>query len=252
LSHSKPFGAEFAPDVAIEVRLSSGAALLAEAPEVRPLQGIQLMTPSLPVDHLIWGGPDLEAEIDRFERLTGVRAALGGQHPGEGTRNALLRLGPASYLELMAPDPAQPAPPRPRWLGLDAVTEARLLTWAAQATELERRAADARAAGVHLGEVRAGRREGSGGQVLSWRLTYPDVRLGDGLVPFLIDWGGNPHPALTAPAGLELVDLHGEHPQPSAVAAMLEALGLALRIVRGPRAMLVATLETPRGLVVLR
>lgn len=209
------------------------------------------MTPSLPVDHLIWGGPDLEVEIDRFERLTGVRAALGGQHPGEGTRNALLRLGPTSYLELMAPDPAQPAPPRPRWLGLDVVTEPRLLTWAARATELERRVVDAQAAGVHLGEVRAGRREASGGRVLSWRLTYPDVGVGDGLVPFLIDWGDSPHPALTAPAGLELVDLHGEHPQPGAVVAMLEALGVGLRVVKGPRVTLVATLDTPRGRVVL-
>src|SRR5690242_12436291 len=142
-----------------------------------------------PVDHLIWGGPNLEAEIDRLDRLTGVRAALGGQHPGEGTRNALLRLGPASYLELIAPDPAQPAPPRPRWLGLDTLTGPRLITWAARATELERRRREALAAGIRLGEVRAGRRETTDGRVLSWRLTYPDVGLGDGLVPFLIDWG---------------------------------------------------------------
>ena len=60
-------------------------------------------TPTLPVDHLVWGGQDLEAEIARLERLTGVRAAAGGQHRGEGTWNALLRLGPASYLELIAP-----------------------------------------------------------------------------------------------------------------------------------------------------
>jgi len=210
------------------------------------------VTPDLPVDHLIWGGVNLEAEIDRLERLTGVRAALGGQHPGEGTRNALLRLGPTSYLELIAPDPAQPAPPRPRWLGLDALTGPRLMTWAAKATELERRAAGARAAGIHLGEVRTGQRSAGDGRVLSWRLTYPDVRLGGGLIPFLIDWGGSPHPALTAPAGLELVDLHGEHPEPGAVEATLVALGIALRIMPGTTAALVASLDTPRGRVVLR
>jgi hypothetical protein len=209
------------------------------------------MMPALPVDHLVWGGPSLEAEIDRLEGLTGVRAALGGQHPGEGTRNALLRLGPDSYLELIAPDPSQPALSRPRWLGLDTLTEPRLLTWAAKATELERRVAAARAAGVHLGEVRTGRRELAAGGVLSWRLTYPDVGLGDGLVPFLIDWGDGPHPAVTAPAGIELLDLHGEHPEPGAIGARLEALGLALRVVRGPRAALVATLDTPRGQVEL-
>jgi len=205
-----------------------------------------------PVDHLIWGGPNLEAEIDRLDRLTGVRAVLGGQHPGEGTRNALLRLGPATYLELIAPDPAQPAPPRPRWLGLDTLTGPRLITWAARATELERRRWEALATGIRLGEVRAGRRETSDGRVLSWRLTYPDLTPGEGLVPFLIDWGDSPHPAVSAAAGIELVELHGEHPEPDAVGAKLRALGLELRVLAGPSAALVATLETPRGRVVLR
>jgi Glyoxalase-like domain len=210
------------------------------------------MSVDFPLDHLVWGGPNLEAEIDHLERLTGVRAALGGQHPGEGTRNALLRLGPTSYLELIAPDPAQPSPPHPRWLGLDALISPRLVTWAAKATELERRSAAARAQGIYLGEVRIGRRAAADGRVLSWRLTYPDVRLGDGLVPFLIDWGDSAHPALTAPAGLELVGLHGEHPNPAAVQASLAAVGLGLRVVARPTAALVATLDSPRGRVVLR
>jgi hypothetical protein len=204
------------------------------------------------IDHLVWGGPDLEAEIERLERWTGVRATLGGRHPGEGTRNALIRAGRAVYLELIAPDFTQPQPPRPRWFGLDALPRPRLITWAAKSGDLDGNRAAAQAAGIPLGEVRSGRRELGNGQALSWRLTYPDMLVGDGLVPFLIDWGDGPHPAQTAPEGLELVGLHAEHPAPTVMTQLLGRLGLALRVILGPTPALIATLDTPRGRVELR
>lgn len=205
-----------------------------------------------PVDHLVWGSPDLEREIDRIEELVGVRPVLGGRHPREGTRNALLCLGPAMYLELIGPDPSQGQFRQPRWFGLDSLTSPRLITWAAKSTNLEQQAASARTAGVSLGEIRAGRRELSHGQMLSWRLTYPDMRGGDGLVPFLIDWGDSPHPSDTAPSGVRLVDLRAEHPAPEAIIDQVRHLGLELRVSLGPEPALIATLETPRGAVELR
>jgi hypothetical protein len=204
------------------------------------------------IDHLVWAAPDLDAEIERFARWTGVRASPGGRHPSEGTRNALIRLGPASYLELIGPDPTLPSPPHPRWFGLDRLTEPRLVTWAAKATDLDRLAAAARSAGVPLGEVRRGGRELADGRMLSWRLTYPDVRVGGGLVPFLIDWGDSPHPAQTAAEGTGLVELRAEHPDPGAIVAMLRGLALALPVSAGPRPALIARLDTPRGPVELR
>jgi hypothetical protein len=200
----------------------------------------------------VWGGKDLWEEIDRLERWTGVRAVFGGRHPDEGTHNALLRLGPAMYLELIAPDPGQAPLGRPRWLGLESLTTPRLITWAVKSDDLERRADAARIGGLHLGPVRDGRRESSSGQVLSWRLTYPDMRTGSGLVPLLIDWRTEAHPARAAPWGIELVGLRGEHPDLAAVAGWLRQLGLHLPLVAGERPMLIATLDTPRGRVELR
>src|SRR5262249_11322359 len=57
------------------------------------------------VDHLAYATPDLEKGVAEIERLLGVRATPGGQHPGRGTRNALVSLGPTSYLEIVGPDP---------------------------------------------------------------------------------------------------------------------------------------------------
>jgi hypothetical protein len=204
------------------------------------------------IDHLVWAGLELQAEIERLERLTGVRAAPGGRHPGEGTRNALVAMGSEMYLELIAPDPTQPRPPSPRWFGLDALTAPRLVTWAAKCRDLTEQRAGAQAAGIRLGEIRSGARETSDGQKLSWQLTYPDVRLGAGLIPFLIDWGASSHPARTAPPGLQLVDLRAEHPAPSRIARQLRRLGLPLRIEVGPSPALIATFESPRGRVELR
>ena len=156
------------------------------------------------------------------------------------------------YLELISPDPTQAPPPHPRWFGLDTLTDPRLITWAAKAADLEQRAARARVAGVDLGELRRGQRELSNGQVLSWRFTYPDMRLGAGLVPFLIDWGQSPHPAETAPGGVQLLELWAEHPDPATIRAPLRELGLELDVVAGAAPALIAILDTPRGRVELR
>jgi hypothetical protein len=210
-------------------------------------------SPPLPaVDHLVWGGRDLEQEIDRLHALIGVRATPGGRHIGQGTWNALIGLGPTMYLELIAPDPSQPPPAGPRWFGLDHLTTPRLITWAANGEDLEHRVDLIRRAGLELGEVRSGHRHQSDGQVLSWRLTDPDIRHGDGLVPFLIDWGRSPHPSEHAPGGARLVELRAEHPDPAVVIPLLRHVGIELRVSRGPAPALIATLETLHGRVELR
>jgi hypothetical protein len=82
------------------------------------------------IDHLIFATPDLDAAVDDLEGRFGVRAEPGGKHLGLGTRNALVGLGDATYLEIIAPDPDQLAPSMARPFGLDTVHQPRLAGWA--------------------------------------------------------------------------------------------------------------------------
>jgi glyoxalase-like protein len=203
------------------------------------------------LDHLVYATPELGPTAEALAERLGIRAAAGGRHPGRGSRNALLALGPRSYLEIIAPDPDQAQPPEPRWFSLDEVREPRLVAWAVTDGHLEARAEVARAAGMPLGSVAAGSRERSDGQILRWRFTDPAVLAAGGVVPFFIDWGDGAHPADLLERKVRLVELRLEHPEARRVEELLRSLGVARTVAEGERPKLTAVLEGPRGLVEL-
>jgi Glyoxalase-like domain len=204
------------------------------------------------VDHLVYATPDLDASVNDLEKRLGVRATTGGQHPGRGTRNALIALGPAAYLEIIGPDPAQPDPDTPRNFGIDTLKAPRLVAWAAKGTDLPRIAKDAAAEGITLGAVSPGSRRRPDGVLLTWTFTSPLTVIADGIVPFFIDWGATPHPAQSAAKGATLVALRAEHSDAARVQEILRQLGLDLTVTKGSAPQLVATIDSPRGRVELR
>jgi hypothetical protein len=204
------------------------------------------------VDHIIYGTPDLDRGIAEIEKLTGVKAKFGGQHPGRGTRNALLALGPTSYMEIIAPDPDQPAPKEPRSFGIDGLKQSKLVGWAAKGKDLEQFVAASKQKGIEFGAVHAGSRKRPDGVVLSWNTADPTVPAGDELLPFFIDWGKSPHPAQSAPTGLTLVELRAEHPEPAKVHPSFDKLGLSIKVRKGAAPALVAVIKGPKGTVELR
>ena len=158
------------------------------------------------LDHLVVAVPDLAAAVDKFEASTGVRPEFGGAHEGRGTHNALISLGSA-YLEIIAPDPNQPDPEGPRPFGIDNITAPTLVTYAvhpAPGQSIDDVVAETRSRGHDPGDPIGMHRVRPDGERLDWRLTFPDPRVGSGVVPFVIDWGTTISPAATAPGECEL------------------------------------------------
>jgi len=199
------------------------------------------------VDHLVYACPELGPAIERIAALTGVRAAYGGQHPGLGTHNALLSLGPRTYLEIIAPDPSQPRPAGPRPFGLDDLSAGALRAWAAAPDDLDVTLQRSRAAGFGYGPVVARRRRTAEGHDLAWRMTESSSLADDGVVPFLIDWADSPHPAESAPGGVTLAEFRLSSSDPGRLSARLRILGLDLRVEAADRPALRAVLTGPGG-----
>ncbi|HET9369676.1 MAG TPA: VOC family protein [Vicinamibacterales bacterium] len=204
------------------------------------------------LDHLVYATPNLALTVADLEARLGVRAAPGGRHPGRGTRNALIALSEIAYLEIIGPDPGQTDCRSPRWFGIDALETPRVVAWAAKAADIEAVAARASAGGVALGPVGDGSRQREDGTWLRWRYTDPATVVGDGLVPFLIEWGASAHPAASAPRGVTLASFRADHVDPDRIRPMLAALDLSVMVERGPEPALIATLDTPRGRIELR
>jgi hypothetical protein len=201
------------------------------------------------LDHLVYAVPDLDEASDRFEQATGVRPAFGGAHPGMGTHNALVSFG-RSYLELIAPDPQQPDPGRPRPFGIDHLAGgSRLVTFAVHPTgdeSIEGLVGAARASGYDPGDPVPMSRVRPDGVELRWRLTFPTQATGEGLIPFVIDWGDTENPASSAPGGVELGAIRWTHPQPDEVEPARTALGCPDAVERGAAA-ITATLRGRAG-----
>ncbi len=201
------------------------------------------------LDHIILGINDLDRGVAWVEQRTGVRAAFGGVHPGSGTRNALLALGPDCYLEIMAPDPQQSAP---SWFTqVLTLPEPRLMGWAAHTPDITLLAQSALAAGFAIDGSHDGARTRPDGKRLDWK----SFRLRNdrgGLLPFFIEWGRDSlHPAADAPSGCRLEHLQLQSPHAQELARACRALWVEVAVEPGERPLVLARIASPKGVVEL-
>ncbi|MEO8503465.1 MAG: VOC family protein [Acidobacteriota bacterium] len=206
------------------------------------------------VDHLLLGAPDLDRGVAWIEARAGVRASAGGSHPGKGTRNALLALGSRRYLEILAPDPAQPAMSGRLATRLQQVAgrEPRLILWAAATTDLDDLVRRAGAANLELEGPLAGSRSRPDGEVVRWRVAIAVGATADrleGALPFFIEWQTPLHPSLDSPAGCDLLTLDLASPYPDELRDVLACLGIEAVVRTAKQNGLSARLQTPLGVL---
>lgn len=196
-------------------------------------------------DHLAVSCTALDEGAAAVEAALGLPLVPGGKHAHMGTHNRLLRLGDA-YLEVIAIDPAAPAPPWPRWFALDDFAgAARLTNWVVACDDLDAGLAQAPAgAGVAVDLARGD---------LRWRMgVTADGRLPfAGAFPALIQWQG-PHPAPRLPdSGARLARLVVTHPEAASLRLALSGLSDPGVVVEAGPLALRAEIDTPHGRRVL-
>lgn len=153
------------------------------------------MPTKLAIDHIVIRVNDLDKAIEDYTAL-GFTVVRGGEHPGLGSRNALIAFQDDTYLELIAfaarPD-VKPRSERARELAAAGKSplECRFLTWESSAegladfalvpANIDEVLKAARDAGLNIQGPVPGSRQRPDGQKVAWNLGLPD-----GLdVPFL-------------------------------------------------------------------
>jgi len=199
------------------------------------------------IDHVVIATCDVNATAAMITEQCGVPTEIGGHHVGLGTWNRLVSFGDGRYLEIIGPDPDQPAPDRARPFGLDAITDvdhARVATVCLRPSDITAAIDAAAALGVSYdGPTDTSRQSPAG--LLRWKLSFPTDDEG-GSIAFLIDWEDTPHPSRTVTGGLELASLDLTHPEPDRIAALYTAMGCNLAVTAGPAGWS-ATLRGPAG-----
>jgi hypothetical protein len=204
------------------------------------------------LDHLLLGCSDLDQGIAFVESHTGVRPAIGGVHPGRGTRNALLSLGQLHYLEVIAPDPAQAAAPTTRAelpAILKRLTSPTLVDWAVHTSDIVGVADRLRKAGITFQGPSAGSRARPDGKLLHWQTLNLDNDR-EGLLPFFIQWGADTvHPSADAPVGCKLESFAVVSPESALLSSEFQKLGIDVQVASGNSPRLRAIIAAPKGKV---
>lgn len=226
------------------------------------------------IDHLVIVANNLDQGVAWCEATLGITPSAGGEHKLFGTHNRLFKIAtpkhPLAYCEIIAinseavraADTAQK-----RWFDMDdealqaaVAIEPRLVHFVANTPDVQVALAALAALGIDRGPALEASRHSRKG-LLQWQITVREdgQRLFNGMLPTMIQWGkaGDKEPLRLHPrnglprSGVSLQSISCTHPQAPALQQAYDAIGLAGVAVQAGPANLIATLQTPKGLVTL-
>jgi hypothetical protein len=227
------------------------------------------------IDHLVVMAPSLDVGVQWCEATLGITPSAGGEHEKYGTHNRLFKIAtpqfPLAYFEIIAINPEAVIPKRlqvTRWFDMDDAVlqktiaqEPRLVHFVSSTDDIKAARHALRTQGIERGQIVHASRKSSKG-MLHWQITVREdgERLFNGCLPTLIQWGkpdaAEPlrlHPRNSLPrSGVTLQSLTLHHPSGPKMQTALDAVGLTGVEVLTGSANLVATLQTPKGLVQLQ
>lgn len=202
----------------------------------------------LRIDHIVWGVADLDQAAAQVLKDYGLASVAGGRHPGWGTANRIIPLGP-EYLELLAVVDAGEAAADPIGSGYarHIRTAGGLMLWCVATDDL-----DVIAARLGL-TVQAKSRVLPDGTRIGWRSAGLAAALDNPSLPFFIEWDVDPehHPGrmeaahASAPAGISSVTVGAD---PDELAVWLGGELLPVR-VDGPPGLNSVTVATAGGII---
>ncbi len=226
------------------------------------------------IDHLVVAAQNLEQGVQWCETTLGITPAAGGSHALFGTHNRLFKIAtpanPMAYLEIIAIEPGAKGPANPnakRWFDLDDATlktaiaiEPQLVHFVVNTQDIAAALSALKAQGIDRGPALTASRHTRKG-VLQWQISVREdgQRLFNGTLPTLIQWGKSGdaeplrlHPRNSLPrSGISLKNIAVSHPNAAKLQTAYSAIGLMGVEVSEGLANIVATLQTPKGLVQL-
>ena len=182
------------------------------------------------IDHFMYATASLDEGMEWAQDVFGIQPAYSGEHLGLGTRNALLSLG-SVYLEIIAPDPAQPLEGT---LGAQfaGLSSGGLVTWAAEG-DLTKVQAILLARGIRSAGPKQTQRKTPDGDLLEWALLFPVNASYGTRMPFFIDWQRCVNPRETSPMAGTFQSLSITTPDAEGLREVLAGVGLEVPVLDG-------------------